>query len=241
MFMSKTVLITGASGGIGREIVEKFANEGYNIVYHYNNFMDEKIIAEVSAKTNILPIKADFRNREEIVFLYNNAKSAFGHIDVLVNNAGIDRVCSIVDEDISKIEELVQINLTAQILLTSLISKGMCENHKGSIINVSSIWGVKGGAMESVYSATKSGMIGFTKALSQELGLSGVRVNAVAPGLIDTKMNDNLTNNEKEEFISTTALNRIGKPKEVAELIYFLASDNSAYITGQVIGIDGGI
>lgn len=238
--MAKTVLITGASGGIGGEIVKKFAKNNYNIVYHYNNNYDEKLINELIGITKVLPVKANFENCNEIITMFDTAIKTFGKIDVLVNNAGIDSVCSIVDENIESISRVLQINLTSSILLTSLVSKEMCKNHSGSIVNISSIWGVYGGSLESVYSASKSGIIGFTKAIARELGVNGVRANAVAPGLIDTKMNNNLTKSEKLDFINNLSLNSIGTPNDVANAVYFLASDEAKYITGQVLGVDGG-
>lgn len=238
--MAKTVLITGASGGIGSEIARKFADNNYNIIYHYNNNYNEKFINELAGKTKILPVKANFENCNEIITMFDTSIKTFGKIDVLINNAGIDSVRPIVDENEESISKVMQINLTSSILLTSLVSKEMCKNHIGSIVNISSIWGVYGGSLESVYSATKAGLIGFTKAIAKELGVNGVRANAVAPGLIDTKMNNNLTKTEKQDFINNLSLNSIGSPKDVANAVYFLASDESKYITGQVLGVDGG-
>lgn len=238
--MSKTVLITGASGGIGSEIVKKFAERNYNIIYHYNNNFDKTLVENISKKTNILPIKANFKNNEEIVNMFNLAIKTFGKIDCLVNNAGVDRVCSIIDEEGGAVADLLQINLTSTIILTSLVAKQMCKQQSGAIVNISSIWGISGGSMESVYSASKAGIIGFTKATAKELGRNGIRVNAVAPGLIDTKMNDNLSSEDKAEFVNTLAINQIGSAIDVANAVYFLASDEAKYITGQILGVDGG-
>ena len=187
-----------------------------------------------------MPVKANFENCNEIITMFDTSIKTFGKIDVLINNAGIDSVRPIVDENEESISKVMQINLTSSILLTSLVSKEMCKNHCGSIVNISSIWGVYGGSLESVYSATKAGLIGFIKAISKELGVNGVRANAVAPGLIDTKMNNNLTKTEKQDFINNLSLNSIGSPNDVANAVYFLASDEAKYITGQVLGVDGG-
>lgn len=238
--MSKTVLITGASGGIGSEIVKKFAEHNYNIIYHYNNNFDKTLVENISKKTNILPIKANFKNNEEIVNMFNLAIKTFGKIDCLVNNAGVDRVCSIIDEECGAVADLLQINLTSTIVLTSLVAKQMCKHQSGAIVNISSLWGISGGSMESVYSASKAGIIGFTKATAKELGRNGIRVNAVAPGLIDTKMNNNLSSEDKAEFVNTLAINQIGSAIDVANAVYFLASDDAKYITGQILGVDGG-
>lgn len=237
----KTVLITGASGGIGEAIAKEFALKGYNIIYHYNNNYKEDIIQDLAKITNVLPVKANFSKPMEIVNLVNNAINTFGKIDVLINNAGISRVCPIVDEDFEEMEKAITINLTAPAYLTSLVSKYMCQRQSGNIVFVSSIWGVYGGAVESVYSATKAGLIGLTKSLAKELAPNGIRVNAVAPGLIDTKMNNNLSSEEKQNFIGNVALNRIGRPEEVAKAIYYLSSDDSSYINGETLNIDGGI
>ena len=237
----KTVLITGASGGIGGAIAKEFAMRGYNIIYHYNSTYNESQLQELMKITNILPVKADFTKPIEIATLVQTSLETFGKIDVLINNAGISRVCPIVDEDYEGLKRVININLTAPSYLTSLISKNMCKNQSGNIIFVSSIWGVHGGAVESIYSATKAGLIGLTKALANELAPNGIRVNAVAPGLIDTKMNNDLSDTEKQDFINGIALEKIGKPEEVAKAVYFLASEDSSYVNGEVLNIDGGI
>lgn len=238
--MKKTVLVTGASGGIGRAIVTKFAKEGYDIIYHYNSSQDEEFISRLSRTTNVLPIKADFKNCNEIITMFEKSIEIFGKIDCLVNNAGVDRVMPIIDENINTINDVLQINLAGAILLTSLVSKKMCEMRSGSIINISSIWGVFGGGCESVYSASKAGLIGFTKAIAKELGANGVRANSLSLGMIDTKMNNFLSLDEKKVFVSNTALQRMGTPEDVASVVYFLASEDSKFITGQNIGVDGG-
>ncbi len=238
---NKTVLITGASGGIGGAIAEIFAKNGYNIVYHYNRNLNESLVEKLSSMTNVLPIQADFTKPLQIADMARIARETFGKIDVLVNNAGVARICPIVDEDYEGMEKHININLTAPAYLTSLISQNMCKYQTGNIIFVSSIWGVYGGAVESTYSATKAGLIGLTKALANELGPNGIRVNAVAPGLIDTKMNNDLTYQEKEEFVERVSLERIGRPKDVAKAVYFLASEESSYINGEVLTIDGGL
>lgn len=236
----KTVLITGASGGIGGAIAELFAKKHYNIVYHYNNNINQTLLDKLSNMTNVLPVKADFSKPLEIATLARVSIEAFGKIDVLINNAGVSRSCPIFDEDFEAIEQHININLTAPAYLTSLISRNMCANQSGNIIFVSSIWGVCGGAVESIYSATKAGLIGLTKALASELALNGIRVNAVAPGLIDTKMNRNLSEKEINDFTHGISMGRVGKPQEVAKAVYFLASEDSSYINGEVLSVDGG-
>ncbi len=237
----KTVLITGASGGIGYAIAKEFAMKGYNIIFHYNNNYNESLVQELTKITSVLPIKADFTKPMDIALMVRDSLETFGKIDVLVNNAGVARICPIVDEDYKGMENVIDINLTAPAYLSALVSKSMCENQSGSIIFVSSIWGIYGGAVESIYSATKAGLIGLTKALANELAPNGIRVNAVAPGLIDTKMNNDLTDAEKQDFVSGVSIERIGKPEEVAKAVSFLAGDDSSYINGVIINVDGSL
>lgn len=237
--MVKVAVITGASGEIGEKIVEEFAMAGYNIVYHYNTHKNEEFLMKISKKVGVLAVKANLLNPKEVEDMASQIIKTFGRIDVLVNNAGISEPNLFVDETFETINKTIGVNLTGTIYLTSLLASSFREG--GSIINISSIWGVYGGSMEVVYSASKAGLIGFTKALSVELGAMGIRVNAVAPGFIDTKMNNHLTKEEKEDFISSSvSLGKVGTPKDVASVVAFLASDKAKYITGQVINVDGG-
>ena len=237
--MKKTILITGASGDIGLAIAKKFALENYNIIYHYNKNLNEGVISALSKSANVLPVKADLTDEKQIQYLVNIAVKTFGKIDILINNAGISSPKLAIDESYSSISSVIGTNLISTIYLTSLIIPHLNEN--SSIINISSIWGVYGGSGESTYSASKSGLIGYTKALAKELGTSKIRVNAIAPGLIDTKMNLELTKQEKKEFLeSHCSLATIGTPEDVANITYFLAGDGARYISGQVLGVDGG-
>ena len=237
--MKKTVLITGASGDIGLAIAKKFAEQNYNIIYHYNKNLNDGVVSHIAKTTNILPIQADLSEQKDIERLVEVAVKTFGKIDCLVNNAGISSPKLAIDENYGSISEVVSTNLVSAIYLTTLIIPHLNEN--ASIVNISSVWGVYGGAGESTYSATKSGLIGYTKALAKELGASNIRVNAVAPGMIDTKMNINLTKREKQEFLEDhTALQTIGTPEDVANVVCFLAGDGARYITGQTLNVDGG-
>lgn len=237
--MKKTVLITGASGDIGLAIAKKFADLNYNIVYHYNKNLNNGVVNSLAKTSNVLPVQADLNDQKDIEKLVSTAVKTFGKIDCLVNNAGVSSPKLAIDESYGSISEVVSTNLVSAIYLTSLVIPHM--NEGGSIVNISSVWGVYGGAGESTYSASKSGLIGYTKALSKELGASNIRVNAVAPGMIDTKMNINLTKREKQEFLEDhTALQSIGTPEDVANVVLFLSGDGARYITGETLKVDGG-
>lgn len=239
--MEKCVLITGSATGIGKACAKKFAKEGFNLLLVYNNSEKEANILkqELSKFCKVELYKCNFENPQEIQNMYKHFKNNNKKIDVLVNNAGISYEKLLIDQSDEDIIKMIQINLTSQILNAKYASKLMLENG-GSIINISSIYGLYGGACESVYSATKGGLISFTKALAKELGSANIRVNAICPGAIDTKMNSNLTKQEIENFSSNVALGRFGYPIEVANTIYFLASEDASYITGAILSVDGG-
>lgn len=237
--MKKTVILTGASGDIGLAIAKKFAEQNYNIVYHYNKNLNNGVVNSLAKTSNVLPIQADLNDQKDIEKLVATTIKTFGKIDCLVNNAGVSSPKLAIDESYGSISEVVSTNLVSAIYLTSLVIPHM--NEGASIVNISSVWGVYGGAGESTYSATKSGLIGYTKALAKELGASKIRVNAVAPGMIDTKMNINLTKREKQEFLEDhTALQSIGTPEDVANVVLFLSGDGARYITGETLKVDGG-
>lgn len=235
----KTVIITGASGSIGTYIADKFARGGYNIVYQYNKNENEPVVKALSKIANILPVKADLTNPKDIESLVKMSVNTFGKIDCLVNNAGVSSVKLSLDESYESIHSVMSANLISAIYLTSLTIPHL--NKSASIINISSIWGEHGGSLETTYSASKAGIIGYTKALAKELGPAGIRVNAVAPGLIKSKMNKNMSANDQVQWAEDHAsLGRIGAPEEVASTVYFLASNDASYITGQIIGVNGG-
>lgn len=238
--MSKTVFITGSSRGIGAAIAKAFHQSGYNVAINYNH-SEEEAIALADSLTGSLLLKGDVSREEDVKEMIEKTVSHFGCIDVLINNAGISVVNLLTDTTLEEWERLFSINVTGTFLASKYAAKEMIKNHSGKIINISSIWGVSGACMESCYSASKGAVIAFTKALAKELGPSGITVNCVAPGFIDTDMNIDVTVDDKVAFCEGTPLGRIGTPEEVANTVLFLASDNASFITGQIIGVDGGV
>ncbi len=241
----KTVLITGASRGIGRAAAIRFAKEGYAVAINYNKSRQaaEDLKSEIQALGgNAELFLADIQDNMQIEKMFQNVKATLGEIDVLVNNVGIALPQGLLtDFDDSDIRRVFDTNVVGMINCTRAVIPGMIQKKSGSIINISSVWGCFGASCEVIYSASKAAVLGFTKALAKELGPSKIRVNAVAPGFIDTDMNAHISDADKEAFAQSTALGRIGKAEEIADIIYFLASDDSGYITGQTISADGGM
>lgn len=242
--MNKTVFITGASRGIGRACALKFAENGYNIAANYfsNDEMAKSLVSKVEkfgVKCEVYKFDvADENAAGEAVF---KAIEAFGKVDVLINNAGIalQKLFNEVTSD--ECDRLFSVNTKGAINMAKLVSRHMIKNHSGKIINISSMWGSIGGSMEVHYSAAKAALIGLTKALSKELGPSGIHVNCITPGYIDTDMNKHHSEETVKAIIESTSLMRVGTGEDVANLALFLASDEAGFITGQVIGVDGGV
>ena len=237
--MSKTVLITGASRGIGKAAAELFQKNGYNVIINYNS-SEKKALELVDKLPGSIAIKGDVSNESDVKAMFEKAIAHFGKIDVVINNAGVAITKLITDTTMSDWENLFGINVTGTFLVSKCASEHMIKNHSGKIINISSIWGVSGASCEACYSASKGAVITFTKALAKELGPSGITVNAVAPGFIDTDMTKDISPEDRDAFCEETPLGRIGKPEDVANLLLFLASENADFITGQIIGCDGG-
>ncbi len=238
----KTVFISGASGGIGLSIAEKFLNQGYFVVAHANSNADVlRTLAEKLNKQDYLyVVTADFCDQEKTLFMLNEIKKSFKHFDAIVTAHGIDLYTLLTDTSPIEFDKVFEVNVKSVYLLLKELIPLMIENQQGKIVTVSSIWGTSGACMESVYSASKSAVIGLTKSLAKELAPSNINVNCVSPGVIHTTMNDRFDQEEKQDLIDRTPLSRFGKPSEIAELVYFLCSDKSDFITGQNITIDGG-
>ncbi len=242
--MKKTALITGAAGGIGQAICEILAREGCNLALHYasSGKAASELCESLSKKYNIEAVSfgADFSDEKEVKSLSENVLSHFGKVDILVNNAGIAYLNIFQLADEKKIKEVLDINLVSALSLTKEILPSMINSKWGRIINISSMWGISGASCEVHYSAAKSGLIGFTKALAKEVGPSGITVNCIAPGFINTKMNSSLDEEAVREIIDSTPVGRAGTGEDVAELVSFLANEKAGFITGQVISVDGG-
>ena len=241
----KKVIVTGASGGIGKEIAKNFASNGYQTICFYNSNKDgvkelENWAFANNVKGAIYPVKVNLSSPVSISNAYKKLIEKFKSIDVLVTNAGISLTKIITDTSLEEWNKVFDINMKSVFLLTNLVLEQMISKKYGKIINISSMWGVHGASMEVAYSASKSALIGYTKALAKEVGPSNINVNCVCPGLIDTKMNAHLSKEELSSLIDCTPLSRIGTPKDVANLVTFLASESANFITGECITIDGG-
>ena len=237
----KNVIVTGGSKGIGASIVKKFANNGYNVVLNYNKSESQAIEIRNELKKeniNIEIFKADISKREEVKELIKYTVNKFGGIDVLINNAGIDFIKPfnyITDEEWNKI---ISVNLNSVFYCVQEALPIMLRKKDGCIINITSIWGITGASCEVAYSMTKAAVDGITKSLAKELGPSNIRVNSIAPGIIDTEMNKELNEQEKKEICKEIPLGRIGNPEEIADGVFGVVANK--YITGQIIEINGG-
>ncbi|MBR2472293.1 MAG: SDR family oxidoreductase [Clostridia bacterium] len=241
--MKKTVFITGASRGIGRAAALCFAKNDYNVAicYNKNEAAANEVLAEIKAfGGNAAVFKADVSDMAQVSAAIKNAKKTFGTIDVLINNAGIaqQKVFSDITEE--DWDNMFDINVKGMFNTCKCVLDDMIDKKQGKIINISSIWGIAGASCEVHYSAAKSAVIGFTKALAKELAPSGICVNCVAPGVIKTDMLSSFDDNVLTELAEETPLGRLGTPEDIAETLLFLASDKADFITGQVISPNGG-
>ena len=239
----KTVLITGSSRGIGAAIARRLA-ENYKIVINYNNSQDEALaLLDKIRKINpmSLAIKADVSKEDEVDYLFATIEKNFGPVDILINNAGKSYVGLIQDMEYDKWQEIVNTNLNSVFLTCKRAIGPMVSQKNGVIINMSSIWGNEGAALEVCYSATKGAINSFTKALSKELAPSNIRVNAIAPGVVLTDMmKEDFSKRELDLIKEDIGMGRFADPKEIADLVAFLISDQASYITGSIIDINGG-
>ena len=239
--MEKVAIVTGGSRGIGKAIVEALARKNIKVIANYNQSEEKaKKLKEELEKENISIdiFKADVSKREEVKEMVDDTIKKYGKIDILINNAGIDQEKMFQDISDEDWDNIVKVNLYSVFCTTQEVIKYMISKKNGSVINISSIYGINGGSCAVVYSATKAGINGMTKALAKELGPSNIRVNSIAPGYIDTDMNEKYAEEEIEQIKEETPLVKIGKPEDIAKCIEWLIEDD--FTTGQVISINGG-
>ncbi len=229
----KNVLITGGSRGIGRACVTLFSQKGWKVFFTYEK-NDAKAL-EVSENTGAVAIKCDVSSKDDINKICEYEK----RFDCIVNNAGISQQILFTDIEEKQWDRMFDVNIKSMFLVTQKFIPEMIKAHTGSIVNISSVWGIEGGSMEVHYASSKAAVIGFTKALSDEMAPSGIRVNCVAPGVIDTDMNSHLSDDDMLSLKEATPLMSIGTPMQVAEAVYFLA-DSESFITGEVLKVSGG-
>ncbi len=244
LLQGKNVLITGATRGIGLGIAKAFAAQGANIVFTYNSSVEaaENLVKELQGyNVKAKSIQSDASDFEAAQNLVKEALEFLGSIDVLINNAGITKdnlLMRMTEEDYDRV---LQVNLKSVFNLTKAVTRPMMSQRQGSIINMTSIVGIKGNAGQANYAASKAGIIGFTKSVALELGSRSIRCNAIAPGFIETEMTAKLDPKTVDEWRKAIPLKRGGKPEDIANACVFLASDMSTYITGQVLQVDGGL
>ena len=234
----RTVLITGGSRGIGAAMVRLFTSRGYKVAFTYKN--SEKAAALISSETGALAIRADSASGTNILNAVKTVEEKLGNVEILINNAAVSSFSLVTDVSSDAWRDMFSVNVDAAFLYSKSVLGSMIREGWGRIINISSMWGLVGSSCEVCYSTTKAALIGFTKALAKEVGPSGITVNAIAPGLIDTEMNATLSTEDKAAIADETPLMRMGKAEEVAEAAYFLCSDAAAFITGDVMNVSGG-
>ena len=242
--MAKVAFITGATRGIGKQNAIEFAKDGYDIAFNYRKENEDlenikKQIKELNVRC--LPVKGDVSIFDDTANMVNQIINEFGKIDVLVNNAGITKDALLMRMKKEDFEDVINVNLVGTFNVTKNVIPYMIKQRSGRIINISSVVGVSGNAGQTNYSASKAGIIGFTKSLAKEVASRNILVNAVAPGFIETQMTDVLKQEVKEEIAKNIPLRRMGTPEDVANVVKFLAGEQSSYITGQIINVDGGM
>lgn len=242
--IEKTALVTGASRGIGRTIALALAAKGFAVALNYAGSHDaaeavKKEIEEAGGKA--FTIQGDVSKSEDVDRIFKAVKDEFGGLDVLVNNAGINRDALLIRMKESNWDDVIATDLKSDFLTTKAAAAMMMRKRKGSIINISSVVGIMGNIGQANYAAAKAGVIGLTKACAKEMAARNIRVNAVAPGFIETAMTDGIPEKIREGMISSIPMGRMGQPEDIAKAVCFLASDDSSYITGQVLVVDGGL
>ena len=244
MLKGKCALVTGASRGIGKAIALKLASLGANLVLNYRSSEAEALEVEKQIKemgVDAITVRGYISKLEDVENIVNSAKDKFGAIDIMVNNAGITKDNLIIRMKEEDFDKVIDVNLKGVFNCLKVITPIMIKQRHGKIINLSSVVGISGNASQVNYSASKAGVIGMTKSLAKEIGSRGINVNAVAPGFIETDMTGELSEKVKEEYKKNIPLRRTGKPEDVANVVAFLASESSDYVTGQVIHVDGGM
>ncbi len=244
MVKNKIAIVTGATRGIGKEIARALAQNGANVAFNYRTYNDEieSFINELEGfDVRVLAFKCDVSKEEEVNEFIKEVKNRFERVDILVNNAGITKDGLIIRMSEKDFTDVLDVNLTGTFNMTKAASGVMVRQRSGKIINISSVVGVAGNAGQCNYSASKAGVIGFSKSVARELAGRNINVNVIAPGYINTDMTKVLPEKVKEEVLKTIPMKKIGEPKEIANLVLFLSSDLSNYITGQVINVDGGM
>ena len=236
----KKALITGASGGIGKEIAKVLIEHNAEVCISGRN-LEELNALKKSLGEKCYVVACDLSKKDEITELIKKTDEFLGHIDILINNAGITKDNIFLRMSENEWEDVLNVNLNSTFSILKLITKGMIKRRYGRIINISSVVGVTGGAGQVNYSASKAGLIGLTKSLSQEIATRNITVNCIAPGFIETPMTEKLDDKRKDAILNSIPMNRIGTPKDLSSAIIFLASQESSYITGQTIHINGGL
>lgn len=242
--MGNVAFVTGATRGIGKEIAISLAKEGYDIAINYrkeNEDLQDTITQIEGCGVNCLAVKGDVSNYEDAEKMVNEIIKKYEKIDVLVNNAGITKDNLLMRMKKEDFEDVINVNLVGTFNITKNVVPYMMKKRSGRIINISSVVGVTGNSGQANYAASKAGIIGFTKSLAKELGSRNILVNAIAPGFIETQMTDVLKDEIKEEISKSIPLKRMGNVQDVANVVKFLVSDLSSYVTGQVINVDGGM
>ena len=241
--MKNVVFVTGGSGGIGSQICKMFAEIGYPVAIGYNS--NSESADELARKINsnggtAISVKCNVADSKSIESAILEIEDKLGSIDILVNNAGIANINLFTDVSEDVMKNLIDTNLIGAMVCSKYVLPQMIRNKHGKIINIVSVWGEVGASCEVIYSVSKAGLIGFTKALAKEVAPSGINVNAVSAGMINTNMNACLSQQDIDNIVEEIPMNRIGKPEDIAKAVLFLATENSDYISGQVIRVDGG-
>ncbi|MCR2043315.1 3-oxoacyl-[acyl-carrier-protein] reductase [Anaerosalibacter massiliensis] len=240
----KNALITGGSRGIGRAIAMELSRQGINIIITYNS-SEEKALEVIKEVENNgvkgLAIKADVSTEEDVKNMMKTIKNQFDSVDILVNNAGVTKDNLLLRMKTEEWDKVMDTNLKGVYLCTKAVARGMMKKRYGKIINIASVVGISGNAGQGNYSASKAGVIGFTKSIAKELGSRGITVNGVAPGFVETDMTEVLSEDIKKHSLNMIPLKRFGKPEDIANVVGFLCSEKADYITGQIINVDGGM